>query len=201
MWHCCELGVLTSRAKHEKHLGKPIELYRVNVSFRMHGRYYNVHRNESVKTTNTRYFVLDEETAAKTILLPENHPYYSASAAEVGPNTWFKSELKNGKAGAYYMPGHHECGRIMARPTPQMLEKLNNMKKHGVYDNPWHELENSMTNFIDNVRHVFFIYFEPVNATEMHPYTGDVPFWHPLSAGGEVRVGNMRTEQNLLLRK
>jgi len=193
MWQCSELGVLTSKAKHEKHMGKPIELFRINVAFKIGARHYNVHRSESAKTANTRYFVLDEELPARTIQVPENHPYYSASAAEVGPNVWFKNELKNPKAGAYYMPGHHECGRIMARPTPKMEQKLQDMKTRGVY-------EDDITNFIDNERHVSFIYYEPMNATETHPYTGSVPFWHPLYAGCDVLVGNMRDEQRSLLR-
>ena len=111
----------------------------------------------------------------------------------MGPNYWFKNEPRNAKAGAYYMPGHYECGRIMACPTSQMADKLKDMKMHGDY-------ENDMTNFIGNERHVSFAYYEPMNVTEMHPYTGDVPFWHPLSAGGKVKVGDMRKEQALLLR-
>ena len=73
---CHELGVKTSKGKHEKCMDEPIELFRINVAFKTKsGKFHNVHRNERVKTDNTRYFILDEELAANTVILPPDHPY------------------------------------------------------------------------------------------------------------------------------
>ena len=83
----------------------------------------------------------------------------------------------------------------MAIPTEKMGQRLRDMwALNG-------SIDEDITNFIDEELQVTFIYQEPMNATELHPYTGDLPFWHPLSDGSSVVVGSIKKEQRFLLRK
>ena len=198
MWSVCELGIVTSKVKYEMHMGKPIELYRVNISFKIKVsrgyRHYNVHRDEKEKTANTRYFVLDREDPSPLFNLPDEYHYNLASASKAGPYVWFRRELWNKKASAYYMPYHYKCGRIMARPSEAMAARLKELGGDDLIDE-------NVTNFIDKELHVMFVYYEARNVTELHPFTGNAPFWHPLSAKSEASVGDIRKEQVALSRK
>ena len=102
---------------------------------------------------------------------------------------------RNHSLKAFYLPDHHECGKIMVIPTQKMGERLEELWK------ATGSISDDVTNFIDDVLEVTFVYNEPTNATELHPYTGNLPFWHPLSHGSTVMVGSIKKEQEFLLRK
>ena len=154
-----------------------------------------MHRNELVVTKKTRYFILDEETAPTTLRLPAGHPYYESKSTTVGPGVWWMQWNRNQSLKAFYLPDHHECGKIMVRPTKKMTQSLEKLYK------ATGSISEDVTNFIDDTLEVEFVYNVPTNATELHPYTGNIPFWHPLGCGAStMRMGDIKTEQEFLHR-
>ena len=84
--------------------------------------------------------------------------------------------------------------KVYARPSDKFEKMICEL-----YNN--YQLDSSVTNSVDGQCEVEFYHIESVNATRMHPTTGEAPFWHSLVGKRPDQVRPVAHVKKLLTRK